>query len=222
MEEVVAFFARNLEADDAEPEPFSMHNGLPAFTAAQERCKSHESPPKLGCDSLQVVSERLRSLSALCRRAQTWPINAEHSQVVDSDACFGFVLFQKSLDDRQFLFQRSFSRILWQESDLSYEVIPREMARDRDGKKTFLSIPQMNIRPEKDGQQERAKNSGYNAHGDFLPLCEPFWPHGSGSFRLPSSEAFRLRATVSPKRFPINFRSSSPERNRSSVHDSTS
>jgi len=58
MEEVVAFFARNLEADDAEPEPFSMHNGLPAFTAAQERCKSHESPPRLGCDSLQVVSER--------------------------------------------------------------------------------------------------------------------------------------------------------------------
>ena len=58
MKEVVAFFARNLEADEAEP--FSGHYGLLAFTTVHRRSKRHESPPKLGLLFLvgQFVSER--------------------------------------------------------------------------------------------------------------------------------------------------------------------
>jgi len=168
MKEVVAFFARNLEADEAEL--FSGHHGLLAFAAVHRRSKRHKSPPKLGWLFLagHFVSERFQVLVSFMQARSNRVDRVADRQVVHSDIYFGFVFFQKSPDD-----------------------------------------------------QRARKYRAHNAHGDFLRLRAGFWPHGSGSFRLPSRD-FPAGATVSSKRFPMNSRSSSPERNRSSVQESTS
>ena len=91
MKEVVAFFARNLEADEAEP--FSGHNGLLAFAAVHRRSKRHKSPPKLGWRFLvgHFVSEGFQVLVSFMQARTNLVDRAAHRQVVDSDVRFGFV-----------------------------------------------------------------------------------------------------------------------------------
>src|SRR5258708_24185156 len=140
MEEVVAFLAGNLEADEAEP--FSGHDGLLTFTAVHDRCKSHGLPPQPCLFFLvgQFVSERFQILVGFVQTRTNLVDRAEHRQVVDSDIRFSFAFSQKSLDDQHFLVDRILPRILRQEFDLSDEVIPCEIPRNRNESWAFFCI----------------------------------------------------------------------------------
>jgi hypothetical protein len=144
MEEEVAFLAGNLEANEAEP--FSGHDGLLTFAAVHDRCKSHGLPrqPCLFFLVGQFVSERFQILVGFVQTRTNLVDRAEHRQVVDSDIRFSLVFFQKSLDDRHFLVDRILRRIQRQEFDLSDEVIPREIPRNRNESWALFCIGEVN------------------------------------------------------------------------------
>src|SRR6266403_4397286 len=55
---------------------------------------------------------------------------SEHFEIVDSDPPFGLVRFEKFQDNEHFFFERILRRIIRQELDLGYEVIPSDIAHD--------------------------------------------------------------------------------------------
>jgi hypothetical protein len=138
MEEVVTLLAGNLEADEAEP--FSGHDGLLTFTAVHDRCKSHGLPPQPCLFFLvgQFVSERFQILVGLLQTRSCLVNGPEYFEVVDSNSDFGFVRLEKLLNNEQFFVERIFRRIVWQEIDLAYEVIPRDIAHDVNDRGTTL------------------------------------------------------------------------------------
>src|ERR1700730_2671731 len=62
----------------------------------------------------------------------------EYFEVVDSNSDFGFVRLEKLLNNEQFFVERILRRVVWQEIDLAYEVIPGDIAHDVNGRGTTL------------------------------------------------------------------------------------
>src|SRR5437762_6115001 len=53
---------------------------------------------------------------------------------------FSLVRFEKFQDNEHFFVERILRRIIWQELDLCYEVIPRDIARDVNHRRTLLPM----------------------------------------------------------------------------------
>ena len=130
---------------------------------------------------------------------------------------------EELLDNEQFFVERILRRIVWQEFDLAYEVIPRVIAHDADDSGTiFCSISQRDKQDEQGNQRKGdAKLANVCNFQGVLPLRARFFLTGACSLWLPA-RALSADAKTKPKRWPRKASSSWPERNLSSSPESTS
>src|SRR5882672_1363493 len=145
VEEVVAFLAGNFEA--GETETSSRDNGLLTFAADEDCPEFQRSPPKLCLLFLvgQLVSQRFQIPIGFLKTSACLLNGLEHFEVVDTDSHLGLVRFEKLLDNEQFFVERILGRVVWQELDLDYEVIPSDVAHDVNDRGILFAIRSANI-----------------------------------------------------------------------------
>src|SRR6266481_2121177 len=138
VEEVVTLLAGNLEADVTET--LSRGDGLLTLAANDGCPEFHRSPPKLCLRFLvgQLFSYCFQILVGLLQTRSFLVNGPEYFEVVDSNSDFGFVRLEKLLNNEQFFVERVLRRVVWQEIDLAYEVIPGDIAHDVNDRGTTL------------------------------------------------------------------------------------
>src|SRR6266550_4879209 len=156
VEEVIAVHTWNLEADVSEV--CSRDDGLLTLAAGDDFSEFHGSPPQVCLLFFvgKLVSQRFQILIRFLQTSACLVNRSEHFEIVDSDPPFSLVRFEKSQDNEHFFVERILRRIIWQELDLCYEVIPRDIARDVNHRRTLLPMGYVNKRADQDDQHEGA------------------------------------------------------------------
>src|SRR6266403_645506 len=140
VEEVIAVHTWNLEADVSEV--CSRDDRLLALAGGDDFSEFHGSPPQVCLLFFvgKLVSQRFQILIRFLQTSACLVDGSEHFEIVDSDPPFGLVRFEKFQDNEHFFVERILRRIIRQELDLGYEVIPRDIAHDVNRRRTLLRV----------------------------------------------------------------------------------